>query len=198
MPNWCGNVITIYNPKVFKEKCIKDGQFSFNNIIPTPKHVELFNDMGITPYAQQLMKDSGVVKENLTGELDNTFFKYSVIDFLYAKDWLDKQEDKTGIRANGWFDWNCDNWGTKWDVDEDVVDLGLLNDAICKNTDFTFSFDTAWTPPIPVLEKMAELGVTFDFESEEPGYNIYCSGATENESLNYSYDEDHIWEENDE
>lgn len=43
--------------------------------------------------------------------------------------------------------WCVDNWGTKWNVDKDQ-DLNFDNeDTIC--------FDTAWSPPIPVIAALA-------------------------------------------
>jgi hypothetical protein len=51
-----------------------------------------------------------------------------------------------------------------------------LNAACNSNEDYSFVFDTAWAPPIPVLEKMAELGVEFDWNCEEPGMEIFMAG----------------------
>ena len=50
-------------------------------------------------------------------------------------------------QAENWYRWNIDNWGTKWNVDKDQ-DLNFDNeDTIC--------FDTAWSPPIPVIAALA-------------------------------------------
>ena len=43
--------------------------------------------------------------------------------------------------------WCVDNWGTKWNVDKDP-DLNF-------NKDDTICFDTAWSPPIPVIAALA-------------------------------------------
>lgn len=50
-----------------------------------------------------------------------------------------------------WYDWCIENWGTKWDI----------YDAQCDRMDantLVMSFNTAWSPPIPVYEKLVGLG----------------------------------------
>jgi hypothetical protein len=43
-----------------------------------------------------------------------------------------------------WHSWNCDNWGTKW---------GAYNGRQEGNVLY---FDTAWSPPLPVIQKLSE------------------------------------------
>ena len=50
-----------------------------------------------------------------------------------------------------WYDWRIENWGTKWDI----------YNAQCDRMDahtLVMSFYTAWSPPIPVYEKLVGLG----------------------------------------
>jgi hypothetical protein len=49
-----------------------------------------------------------------------------------------------------WYDWSCENWGTKWDA----CDSQILIDT---PTHLCVRFDTAWSPPDPVLTKLHEL-----------------------------------------
>ena len=49
--------------------------------------------------------------------------------------------------AWSWYDWRIENWGTKWDVEATAEDLGDT---------MTFSFESAWAPPIIVFAKLAE------------------------------------------
>lgn len=70
-------------------------------------------------------------------------------------------------------DWNmwCNlHWGTKWDVDCQDLDTyknGTLMDA-------SWIFDTAWSPPIQVIEKLAEdnLNLIVSLSYDEPGNNF--------------------------
>ena len=75
-----------------------------------------------------------------------------------------------------WYEWACENWGTKWNA----MDASWGNDHV--------SFETAWAPPIPVLEDLAkELGSGFDVRflieadgeyvtrvSPETGFDPHC------------------------
>ena len=186
MPNWCENFMTISNPKVFKEKCIKDGKFLFSNIMPMPEHVKVCDRLGIEneSFEDALIKE-GITKDSLKSEkpLSNTFFTRSVIDYLYVRDWLHSEADRTGVELTNWYEWNCDNYGTKWDLCGDDVNMEELEEAIQNNTEYRFGFDTAWSPPEPVLEKMAELGVEFDWGCEEGGFGIYMEGRSDGKSF---------------
>lgn len=185
MPNWCENSLSIYNPKVFKEKCMKDGKFMFENIIPQPKHVRVYNDLGMTESDENALSQWGVKPEILKSgeELSNAFFAPHTLDYLYAKDWLDNEAERTGVASKDWYEWDCKNWGTKWDLDGDEVDEEELEEALKDDSQFDLFFSTAWAPPLPVLEKMAELGVEFDWHCEEGGCGIYMEGQSDGESF---------------
>ena len=59
-------------------------------------------------------------------------------------------EDRKRCAEEGipnWYDWNCDNWGTKWNAyDQSYEDLGYGCHQL--------TFDTAWSPPLPVIEAL--------------------------------------------
>jgi hypothetical protein len=61
----------------------------------------------------------------------------------------------SGISDNyevqGWYDWRLENWGTKWDVYETHctrIDANTLQ----------LYFYTAWSPPIPIYDKLVDMG----------------------------------------
>jgi hypothetical protein len=63
--------------------------------------------------------------------------------------------------GDGWFDWCIKNWGTKWDVGADIGTdheerYGLK--ATVVDNEANCSFDSAWSPPIGLYEKLDELG----------------------------------------
>lgn len=186
MPNWCSNNMTIYNPKVFKEKCIKDGVFLFDNVVPMPDHMRVKNNLHVDSWMEKEMGGSDhltIESIKKADQLQNEFFQKDVFDYITVKPWLEYEEERTGISADSWYEWNCANWGTKWDLAPDDIDLKELDEAIEKGTDYDLCFDTAWAPPIPVLEKMAELGVEFDWNCEEGGCGIYMEGQSDGESF---------------
>jgi hypothetical protein len=51
-----------------------------------------------------------------------------------------------------WYEWNCNNWGTKWEVSEDDVSIDRTDDE-----KITFNFNTAWSPPIEFLRKLCTI-----------------------------------------
>ena len=73
-----------------------------------------------------------------------------------------------------WFDWRCDNWGTKWDVcnveimDEGFTDLGNPLEDDCE-AEFAFNCWTAWAPPIPVWSHLVDLGIKVDADYQDEG-----------------------------
>ena len=71
--------------------------------------------------------------------------------------------------SNNWYDWSVGNWGTKWNA----CHTQLYSDKIRVNKGVAvleFSFDTAWSLPEPVYEKLAEmypdLSITVSFDEE--------------------------------
>lgn len=65
---------------------------------------------------------------------------------------------------DNWYNWNSSNWGTKWDASDTVL-VDETDDAI------NYSFSTAWSPPLPVLEAIArqysDMTFTLTFEEEQ-------------------------------
>lgn len=51
--------------------------------------------------------------------------------------------------ALGWYDWSNANWGTKWDCYEASKEP--------EDGKLIYVFDTAWAPPVPIVEKLMEL-----------------------------------------
>lgn len=53
-------------------------------------------------------------------------------------------------QEENWYDWRVNNWGTKWDVGSIFIGDDCEEDSI------TFSFDTAWAPPVAAFRHWAE------------------------------------------
>lgn len=85
-------------------------------------------------------------------------------DNIYRGD-LDKRAREL-YGSNNWYDWSVANWGTKWN-------------AQCSsfNHKNTLWFDTAWSCPIPVLNKLAEICCINDvrFEGEWADEDCGCN-----------------------
>ncbi len=62
-----------------------------------------------------------------------------------------------------WYDWRLDNWGTKWDIYETHctrVDANTLS----------MTFYTAWSPPIPVFDKLTDMGYEINARYLDEGW----------------------------
>ncbi|NTF23624.1 hypothetical protein G6L37_35205 [Agrobacterium rubi] len=68
-------------------------------------------------------------------------------------------EKETGFTS--WYDWSIAKWGTKWNA---------YSLRIESEDPFEIRFDTAWAPPIPVFEALAE---------RFPNLHIHCSSFDE-------------------
>ena len=72
----------------------------------------------------------------------------------------------TGEEEN-WYSWNCENWGTKWDVGEEGM---LSKEDLEEESDSVFlSFESAWSPPVAAYSKLEELGFEVEAYYYEPG-----------------------------
>ena len=88
--------------------------------------------------------------------------------------------------GDGWFDWCCDNWGTKWDIGADMGTdkeerYGLKATRV--DNEVCCSFDSAWSPPTGLYEALVELGYDVRATYWEPGM-AFC-GIWDNGADNY-------------
>lgn len=74
----------------------------------------------------------------------------------HPDDWAGCPKD--GFNQGG-YEWCCEFWGTKWDLGE------CMADRINRNT-LIYCFDTAWSPPGPVIEAMGKMFPALSFKLE--------------------------------
>lgn len=88
---------------------------------------------------------------------------------------LTKYREKYGTAMDGYnsggYDWCCQNWGTKWNAYE-VEKFEHPHRGLC------ITFQTAWTPPSPVIAAIAKRfpDLTLEHEYFEHGAS-YCGGV---------------------
>jgi hypothetical protein len=136
MPNWCSNHITVRggNQAEIQRLAKALSEGTFcNAVVPTPQ------------------------------ELTDT-----VSGFMGDTEEQAKLEAKT--RANiekygygNWYDFQVANWGTKWDVSGEAVEID--EDGL----GFSGAFDSAWAPPIRIAEALVEQGFEVTLFYYEPG-----------------------------
>ena len=144
MPNWCRNRVTVFGKEEDISKIseiFSDKKSIFNRIIQSPDWKRLPNEKGEFPkLRQELNKDGSVF--------------YETYDFPDGKN-----DDR-------WYHWNIQNWGTKWDITADSVEIELEDSEMLE-----VSFDTAWSPPEPICKRLREMfpDSSFSWFYDEPG-----------------------------
>lgn len=81
--------------------------------------------------------------------------------------------NKVRYGATSWYDWCCDNWGTKWNACSNEQEDGD-----------TIIFETAWSNPEPVMLKLSEMYPEATIEhwwadedmGNNDGYRVYQGG----------------------
>ena len=145
MPNWCNNKVKVFGePEQLAKvaEIFKDEKSVFNNIIQSPDWKRLPNEKGQFPQLEQH-------KNPKTGEV--MWETYNFPD--------GKNDDR-------WYHWNIQNWGTKWDVTAQNVEIEYEDDE-----QLEMSFETAWAPPEPICYRLREMfkDLHFSWFYNEPG-----------------------------
>lgn len=139
--------------------------FSFQSIIPRPASLNI-------PASSGVLNGIDYIKGNISEK--------KKIEARYATYTDGKNHLKEHIRLaeialdnikkygyKDWFDWNIDNWGTKWDAHDPYVET--------TDDEIMLEFQTAWTTPKPVFLKLAEqypdLMINIDYADEDMGFN---------------------------
>jgi len=80
------------------------------------------------------------------------------------------------VEVAGWYDWRCENWGTKWDVvdveiDEEFTREKGADDIFDEKSKSWFEFRcwTAWAPPTPVWDKLQKMGIRVHATYQDEG-----------------------------
>jgi hypothetical protein len=100
--------------------------------------------------------------------------------------------EKQGQTEYNWYNFNNTKWGTKWDIavrdSEQHSDTSLEEEHA---TVLRYRFNTAWSPPLPVIEELSlqypKLEITLEYE-EEQGWGGEILWTEEGSSIIREYD----------
>lgn len=211
MPNWCHNTLTVTGEAdalaAFVTQ-VKDEEqpLSFQNIVAQPSDEELRAMETYVPCTMCGAYGTLPTSEEEATERGARWY-----------DWMDpdKRENRTcnvcsgskqeRVGMEGWYDWRCDNWGTKWDacfseggpmiaLGQEGMDVDLSKSTqglTLTPTVAVFKFDTAWAPPTPVVEAASEQHPELEFTLRfgEVGHGsageirCICGVVVQNETL---------------
>jgi len=160
----------------------------FNKIIPMPEeltttecsskaieslalYLHLNNKADLIPQLCRFVRI-----ENVSGspDFDERYMMGKKLYELYAS-----------IGYTNWYDWRLANWNTKWNAYDTYIEE-------YEPTRLELYFNTAWSSPLPVIEKLVsmfpELQFNYVFADEDFSYNTGM-GASEEGCLNMYYPE---------
>lgn len=95
---------------------------------------------------------------------------------------FDSVRPRPADQEDNWYAWNVENWGTKWDVQDPIVNEETDNSIL-------LSFDTAWGPPIALYQYLLDNGNSVDAKYLESGM-CFIGEWIDGEDLYYDYGED--------
>lgn len=140
MPNWCENDLKIIGPKEEIQRFLDhvktdSSRFDFETIIPYPEEFKKQDEVAV---AWEKNKDRP----------------------------LNSKRPKDGFNSGG-YEWCVNNWGTKWNLVENGFHEIIFDDWEDwggGEWERQLHFDTAWSPPVPVIHEASMLFPELMFE----------------------------------
>ena len=92
---------------------------------------------------------SNTIEIEGTKEQINAFVSF--LDEQNGKEWFSFfKPTPPELKEEGWYEWNVENWGTKWNCD--AQDWVKVENPSADESSVTFWFDSAWSPPTALYE----------------------------------------------
>jgi len=164
MPNHVTNILTFVNADEKKIAEIKDflkngdSELDFNNIAPIPKElVGTRSPVHIITKKEYDKQEKRIAKGEITENEKNFGLSRGLTKEI-------AEEYKTRFGHADWYNWQLENWDTKWNAYEVFVG------------DDYIEFQTAWSTPFAIFVKLSEIfpDVLFNirYSDEDFGYNV--------------------------
>ena len=167
MPNYCENTLDITCPRevfnklqplLFIEKSERNDEtdsppwtmlnnqmFSFEALLPTPRELRGLSapaSIVTEEERQKFLKDKAMGNalpygEPITKEMSKDFIKR--------------------FGCDNWYNWNINNWGTKWNADVYHIESNLLTEPNSSEVTIKVCFSTAWSPPTNWFNSLCDM-----------------------------------------
>ncbi len=179
-----------------------DNPFDFNKIIPMPKELDVTisvsDDLAYVAFICDGERRSIEEFHTLASSSKEKAVAYNQLSsgFHFSENYMEKYHNRyletwdvekipvmldegnklvsnlLKYGAPTWYEWNCKNWGTKWNS----IDAYMNGDSIC--------FYTAWSPCSPVIKALSEMfpDVRIEYYYDEAGMcfcgrEVYYGGS---------------------
>lgn len=158
MPNHCNNIITVSGPikelrRFLSEVASEKSVFDFNKILPCPKELlDVASPVRIMTQ-EEILQMWEKHRQLNKGEHSSLTRPHGL--------GITKERQSELIARFGydnWYDWCCENWGTKWGA-YDVTDWVKVGKG------FEASYDSAWAPPTNGLVNLSKLFPSLSFRN---------------------------------
>ena len=183
MPNWCFNGLTIEGYPEDVNKLVEQMNQPYKQVHDTWNIESGQMEKKLSTYPNPVFAFHNIynhIQDGVSDEVYNEQPTRSALDVNDPNWWADTQ--KVAETDNSWYNWNVRNWGTKWDVA--VGDNEAYSDTYIEgptengeNLVVYYNFHTAWSPPVPAMEKLSaqypRLLFTLSYE-EETGWGGEC------------------------
>lgn len=165
MPNWIRNNVTFSgNEEVIarmREEIQGGGEeqfIDFNKIAPIPKELrDTQSPLKIISQEEYDLQEKRIANDDLTKEEKQWGVSRGLTQNL-----ANEYQQKFG--ATDWYNWQIENWGTKWNANESI-DFGN-----------GIEFNTAWSTPfnlfVSLSKKYPEVRFNIRYADEDFGYNV--------------------------
>lgn len=184
MPNWCENELTVSGPASLVDNFLAEcgseqSDLDFNKFVPMPESLTKVSS-GSSELSYKILFGDGcgfqldevetdLVSAHLLGsydavrvrELNKALYKGLVgksraeVAEAVRKEEILAIKYNANVQAHGhptWYGWAIANWGTKWNASE--ASIHSESSSTGKSKKAVFCFNTAWSPPVPVVQAM--------------------------------------------
>jgi len=170
MPNWCVNQVDIRGDEAEVARLIEfvksdESAFAFEKVVPPPTTPMYSSDASHNKYvcgcesvAEPDPKNEGKFVWVIDGKAVGFGGKCPT-----------HGEHAFANHPENWYNWNIENWGTKWSAGEVWHDRADDDGNVDGET--SYNFDTAWAPAEPVVAALAEKFPTLHI------VHRYCEGG---------------------
>ena len=154
-----------YNLNFDRPKTKFEENFSFNMVTTLPQELDgtrspsnIVSQEDYDRYTQLEKKHNIKDTQDVNRLVEDGTITEEERDLVWAEGITQEMSDKlkSEYGYDNWYDWQVNNWGTKWDLKELVANE--LDDYQC-----TLVFQTAWCPPEPIVDKLREMFPDLEF-----------------------------------
>ena len=146
MPNWCNNRVNLSD---------NGNTEQFDRLVKILDGPNPFNEIFPMPDFKTIPNEKGELPVKEVHKNDKGEIVCETYNFPDGKN-----DDR-------WYHWCVENWGTKWEPD-------MYGNELSDYDSLEITFNTAWSPPEGVVEKLREKFPELSFQCfyDEPGCEI--------------------------